>query len=106
MDDRARELLELLAKNLEATPEGLSQAMVNYTAHCAWMQLANGMVWGLFALLFFAGAVSSSREKDSETTGGFSFLVSVGLLMVSLSKIFAAVPVIMEPMGATIKGLL
>lgn len=105
MDDKTRQLLELLADKLATDPIHLSEAVVNYTAHCAWMQLVAGVIWGLFALLFFACAISLSREKK-EGASAFSFLVCIGLLAVSLSKIFAAIPVIVEPMGATLQRLL
>lgn len=105
MDDKTRQLLELLAEKLATDPVHLSEAVVNYTAHCAWMQLVAGIIWGLFALLFFACALSFAKEKK-DGAAALSFLVSLGLLAVCLSKIFAAIPVIAEPMGATLQRLL
>ncbi|KKN32105.1 hypothetical protein LCGC14_0817160 [marine sediment metagenome] len=107
MDDKTRELIELLATKLGTKAVELSEHLVNHTYMCGWMQLAAGI------LMLCVGAslaiVSRRLHKGDSYNNEPSVVTAIlaamfGALGAVMSLI--AITNIAEPVGATIKGLL
>ncbi len=105
MDDGTRELLELLATKLGTKAEELSEHMLNYTYICGWVQLGAGIA--LVAVGIFLGFVCRRlHQENSEEpmlAAGFGSAISI---VVGAALLLTVIPIFVEPVGATIKGLL
>ena len=105
MDDKTRELLEILATKIGANAGKLSEHAVNYTYVCGWVELASGIILLVAAIALAIASRYSFREDYEEVTvitGLFALFALVG----GICTIFMAIPLLVEPIGATIKGLL
>lgn len=104
MDDKTRELLEVLATKLGAKAGELGEHAVNYTYTCGWTQLAAGATLIIAAIALAIVSRYSSQgdhEEVSVITGLFALFALVG----GIRAIFMAIPLLIEPIGATINGL-
>ena len=105
MDDKTRELLELLAMKLGVKAQELSEHLVNYTYMCGLMiVIAGGVLFFLTVLLGVFSYIAFKREERDI----FSVLVLCSILAGVLGMLFflTGLPAVLEPVGATIKALL
>ena len=113
MDDKTRELLEVLATKLGAKTTELGEHAVNYTLICGWtgmifsgILLLAGLALGVWGIIVF-------RRPNARYPGMWSRLevagalwaASVFCLIMSGSIFGTTLPSVLEPIGATISGL-
>lgn len=105
MDDKTRELLALMATKLGAKVTELSEHLVNYTYVSGCVGTAIG------AIIFLIGVKMAfvSRKffrEDEESAGEACVAIAAGCFAIGTLVFCFALIDVLEPTGATIKGLL
>lgn len=116
MDDKTHELMELLAAKLGTKAGELGEHAVNYVLISAWTCIIGGALLLIISIILAYGSYRNCRkyiERDGSSYGSneeisavlfgvgafLSFVFGIAAIMDNLARVI-------EPVGATIRGML